>query len=372
MMKNLWVVLLSLFLPVTSSSLETIHYQKEIDKKELFGAYYEQAEAKMEQMSLEQMVGQVFLARMDASTIEEEISSYQPGGYILFARDFESETKESLSARLKSYQERSSIPFVFAVDEEGGTVTRVSRYRNFRSSKFPSNQELYRQGGFSLIERIEREKIALLKSLGIHLNLAPVADLSTSSADYIYKRSLGQDVATTSEYIKRVVKIDYENTFACCLKHFPGYGNNVDTHTGIAIDERAYEQFVSNDYLPFQAGISEHVPTVLVSHNIVKAIDPETPSSLSFKVHQELREKLQFSGLILTDDLVMDAISNYTHDENSAGLALLAGNDLIITSNLKEDYAAVLSAVKSGKISNKILHNAVRRVLAFKYQYQIA
>ncbi len=369
-MEKIWILILAVFLPVTTKSEEIITYYEE-QQKELFGEYYEKAEEKLKTMSLEEKTGQIFLARMNSEKAEEEIKILHPGGYVLFAKDFEKKTKDTVKKEIVAYQEQSSVPLIMAVDEEGGIVTRVSRYQNFRSSRFPSNQQLYKEGGFEKIEEIEREKIALLKELGLNLNLAPVADISTDANDYIYKRSLGQDQMTTSEYIKRVVKLDNEQELASCLKHFPGYGNNVDTHTGIAIDNRSYESFQENDYLPFQAGIKERVPTILVSHNIVKALDDTMPASLSKKVHQELREKLEFSGLIITDDLAMDAIKEYKGEENSAVLAVLALNDLIITSNLKEDYEAVLNAVNSKKIDMEILDIAVKRILAFKYQYHL-
>lgn len=345
---------------------------KEELAKELFEDYYPQAQKKVESMTIEEKVGQLFLARMNQDTFASEISQFHPGGYILFARDFEGETKDSIRAKINKYQEISAIPLVMAVDEEGGTVTQVSRYPNFRSSRFASSQQLYSQGGFEAIINTEIEKIALLKDLGLNLNLAPVADVSTNPNDYMYSRSFGHDASLTSEYIRQVVRINYQNNFADSLKHFPGYGSNVDTHTGIAIDERSCENFITNDFLPFQAGISESVPTILVSHNIVKSIDESYPSSLSSRIHEILRDDLKFSGLIITDDLSMDAISQYTNDENSAVLAVKAGNDFIITSNLQTDYDAVLKAVEEGKITISKLDIAVRRILAFKYRYHIA
>ena len=309
---------------------------------------------------------------MNQDVVESEIQTFHPGGYVLFARDFENETKESITAKIKKYQQLTTTPMIMAVDEEGGTVTRVSRFPNFRSMRFQSNQELYAQGGFDMIIATEKEKVSLLRELGLNLNLAPVADISINPNDYMYSRSFGQDAISTSNFIKYVVQTNYENQFASCLKHFPGYGSNIDTHTGIAIDERSYESFLENDFLPFQAGIKEKVPTILVSHNIVKSMDESSPASLSYKVHQILREQLKFSGLIITDDLAMDAISNYTNDENSAVLAIKAGNDLVITSNLQTDYEAVLKALHDGKISSSIIENALKRIIAFKYAYHIA
>lgn len=377
-MKKGWILFLILLLlvgcdkKVEKEKKSVSNSEKVIVEKDLFEKYYQEAEKKIVNMTLEEKVGQLFLARMNQDVAESEIQTFHPGGYILFARDFENETKESITDKIKKYQQLSATPMIMAVDEEGGIVTRVSRFPSFRSTRFKSNQELYAQGGFDMIIATEKEKISLLRELGLNLNLAPVADISMNPNDYMYNRSFGQDAASTSNFIKYVVQTNYENQFASCLKHFPGYGSNADTHTGIAIDERSYENFLESDFLPFQAGIKEEVPTILVSHNIVKSMDESYPASLSYKVHQILRNQLKFSGLIITDDLAMDAISKYTNDENSAVLAIKAGNDLVITSNLQADYEAVLKALQDGKISSSIMENALKRVIAFKYAYHIA
>lgn len=98
------------------------------------------------------------------------------------------------------------------------------------------------------------EKDALLSALGINVNLAPVADVSTSSADFMYDRTCGLDASGTAECIRAVVEQMAHDNMGSVLKHFPGYGNNVDTHTGIAVDQRSLESFFSSDFLPFQAG----------------------------------------------------------------------------------------------------------------------
>ncbi len=366
-------IILILFSACTQIQIEKKEKpKKEIISSDIFSKYYKKAEQKIQKMSLEEKVGQLFLPRMEADSVEQELQYFSPAGYVLFARDFEGENKESMKEKILNLQEKSKIPLILAVDEEGGIVTRVSRFPAFRDSKFLSNQELYKEGGFPKVEESEQEKINLLKELGLNLNLAPVADYSTNSEDYIYERTFGQNIDLTCEYIRRVVRLSNQNDFATSLKHFPGYGNNQDTHTGIAIDNRSYDTFETQDYLPFTAGILEKVPTILVSHNIVTSIDPNFPASLSKKVHQELIKKLNFTGLIITDDLSMNAILNYTKTENSAVVAVLALNDLIITSNFKEDYIAVLKAVQEEKISLTSLEDRVKKILAFKYQYHIA
>ena len=359
---------------LTKDSKSSIKKEDKVDKETLnkykgllFEDYYEDALSTVKKMSLEEKVGQIFFVRYDVNSVEEE-KNYYPGGYILFAKDLENHTKESMKEEIADDQKMSKYPLLIAVDEEGGTVTRVSRFKEFRSEKFKSPQDIYNEGGYDLLKEVEKEKAELLLSLGINTNLAPVADVSTDENDFIYARSFGKDANETAEYIKNMVSYSKENGINACLKHFPGYGNNVDTHTGIAIDNRSYENFKENDFLPFSAGIEEGVPSILVSHNIVTSIDGEYPASLSSKVISELRNTLGFSGVIMTDDLAMDAVKSYVEDGNSATLALKAGNDMIITSDFITMYNEVLNAVKNGTIDEEILNEAVIRITAWKYQ----
>ena len=155
------------------------------------------------------------------------------------------------------------------------------------------------------------------------------------------------------------------------MKHFPGYGNNIDTHTGVAIDKRPYETFEKSDFLPFQAGIKANAPTILVSHNVVEAMDNQYPASLSEKVHKILREDLGFTGIIMTDDLAMDAVKTYVDNGQAAVQAVLAGNDVIISSDFAKQKLEIVNAVKEGKISEDIINTAAKRILACKYAYQI-
>ena len=260
---------------------------------------------------------------------------------------------------------------LIAVDEEGGTVVRVSSNPNLRSEKFKSPQELFAEGGFERIASDTKEKCELLNSLGINVNLAPVADVSTDPNDFIYNRSFGQDAEQTASFVETVVKTSSENNISSVLKHFPGYGNNIDTHTGIAIDDRDYSTFETSDFIPFKRGIDSKVQGILVSHNIVKSMDENYPASLSPSVHDILRNKLGFTGVIMTDDLAMDAISLYTNGEDPAVLAVLAGNDILILSDYETSYNNLLSATKNGQLDLSIIDKAVFRVLAWKYSANI-
>ena len=144
---------------------------------------------------------------------------------------------------------------------------------------FWSPQELYAEGGFDLIQSDTQEKCELLNSLGINLNFAPICDVSQNPEDFIYDRSFGQNAEQTAAYVHLVVQTMFQEGMGSVLKHFPGYGNNVDTHTGIAYDNRTCETFLNSDFLPFQAGIDSGANMVLVSHNVVSCMDSQTPAS---------------------------------------------------------------------------------------------
>ena len=329
------------------------------------------AQELLDGMTLEEKVGQMFIARCPETDAAQLAADYHLGGYILFGRDFKDKTAEQVTTDIQSYQGAAEIPLLIAVDEEGGTVNRVSSNPNLRSSPFRSPQSLYSEGGLELVRSDAQEKCRLLESLGININFAPVCDVSQDPADFIYDRTLGRDAQETSQYVAAVVETMAEEGMGSVLKHFPGYGNNTDTHTGVAYDDRPYDTFLTSDFLPFQAGIAAGADMVLVSHNIVSAMDEASPTSLSPEVHRVLREDLGFTGVIVTDDLVMDGVRDFAGDDEAAVLAVQAGNDLLCCTDFQTQVPAVLAAVESGEITEEQIDAAVLRVLTMKLRLGI-
>ena len=317
-------------------------------------------------MTLEEKVGQIFLARCPETGAVEAVRNYHLGGFVLFGRDFDGETPDSLRQKLSTYQSAAMIPLLLAVDEEGGTVTRVSNHTAFRSSRFASPRELYDQGGMELVLETETEKAQLLASLGINVNLAPVCDISTQPGAFMYSRSLGQSTEVTGQFVSGAVSAMQAQGVAAVMKHFPGYGNNADTHVGIATDSRSLESLEASDMQPFFEGIYAGGGAILVSHNIVTALDADAPASLSQPMHRYLRLAMGFDGVIMTDDLSMDAITQRYGAGEAAVLAVLAGNDLLCSTEFEIQYQAVLDAGCSGRIPEETLNQAVRHVLAWK------
>lgn len=325
------------------------------------------AAAILAQMTLEEKVGQMFLPHLPDSFAAGDVQTYAPAGFVLYAKDFSGKTKAQVQQMIARYQQASKIPLLISVDEEGGSVVRISSNPALRDTPFLSPQEVYQKnGGLDGLIRDTKEKSRLLLSLGVNLNLAPVCDITMDKSAYIYKRTLGLSAEATAEGIAAMVRTMEQEGISGALKHFPGYGSSTDTHAGIAYDHRDYSEFVRQDFLPFIAGIEQGAPSVLISHNIVTCMDPDYPASLSKEVHRILREELHFDGVIMTDDLSMGAIRQFTAGGSPAVTAVLAGNDLLLTADWKNEYANVLAAVNSGEIPVSRIDESVLRILNWK------
>ena len=330
----------------------------------IFKDFYIFAAKKLKTMSLDEKIAQLLLVRYPDTNPVETLEKYQFGGYVFFEKDFRDKTKPEVKEMINNLQNVSKVPILTAVDEEGGTVVRVSSNPNLASSKFESPRDLYLSGGFEKIRQDTINKSLLLSELGLNLNLAPVVDVSTNSGDYMYKRTLGENTELTSTYAKTVISASKGLGVSYTLKHFPGYGNNSDTHTGQSIDNRSYDDIVKNDLPPFEAGINEGAEAVLVSHNTVTNIDSSNPASLSVDVHNLLRNKLGFTGIVISDDLAMGAVSSL---DNVAVKAITAGNDLLITTDYEESFNDIKEAVNNKTIDEGLIDKLAFRVLAWKY-----
>ena len=330
----------------------------------IFSNYYEQALEKLKAMSLDEKIAQVLLVRVPKDNGIEVLSQYQFGGYLLFARDTMNNTKEDFINKIRAYQNVSKIPLIVAVDEEGGSVNRISINPNLVEEPFRSSADLYRDGGLDLIDEDTRRKNSILEELGINFNLAPVVDIASENS-FIYKRTLGTDLDVLNEYVKRTINISKESKVSYCLKHFPGYGDNVDTHTGMAEDFRYLNELEIKDLIPFKTGIENGAEAILVNHNILVNIDNSSPASLSMVIHNILRNNLGFTGIIVTDDLYMDAIKNYY--DRPVIRALEAGNDLIIINDYGSGINEIKDAINNNSFDINILDKAVLRVLSWKY-----
>ena len=321
----------------------------------------------LETMTLEEKVGQLFLARCRKETALDDIRNDQLGGLVLFGRDFDDETLDSMQKKLKAYRAAGNIPLLLAVDEEGGTVVRISSHPVFRGEPFPSPRQAFQSGGLELALSLESEKAYLLHTLGLNVNLAPVCDIALAPGSFLYSRSLGADPITTGQYVSGTLERMAEYGVGGVMKHFPGYGENGDTHVTSILDSRSLEELEGKDLIPFRAGIQTGLGAILVSHNRIAALDADAPASLSPAVIGYLRDTMAYDRVVITDDLSMGALEDYTPEE-AAVLAVKAGADLLCSTDFESQLSAALEAARSGEISQDRVDEAVYRVLSWKAQ----
>ena len=350
-----------------------------------------------DQMTLEEKIGQMFLVCYDGSyDPAEEASLHHLGGYVFFGDYFQGRSREDVISGIKKIQNRTKLPLITAVDEEGGSVIRVSGYPALHEKPFSSPSQVMARGGIFAAKDDASKKADMLLDLGINTNLAPVCDVAQSKKDYIYERTTGEDPAKATAYAVSVVAASKEKKLGTCLKHFPGYGGSSDTHLGMAADNRPYREFATSDFMPFFFGIRAGADSVMVSHNIVKAMDPDLPASLSKKVHDILRKDFGFDKVIITDDISMGAIDDLfkakafldetdpvdktdptgekdpadetdpAGERDPAVMAVKAGNDFICTRDFRKQIPAVMDAVKKGIISEKQINRSVKRIIDWK------
>jgi beta-N-acetylhexosaminidase len=158
------------------------------------------------------------------------------------------------------------------------------------------------------------------------------------------------------------------------IKHFPGLGDvGVDPHIGVPVMRQSKSQMEQIDWAPYSALIQKNLAhVVMVTHEIVGAVDPTLPSTLSNKVVTGiLRNELGFQGVIMTDSLSMSGITAYTSEYQAAADAIEAGADIVMGAATPEDvsamYASIKQALSSGALTNARIDDSVRRILMMKY-----
>lgn len=325
----------------------------------IFSKFYTQAYNTLNTLSLDEKIGQLLLARYP----DKDINNYNVAGYVFFEKDFKDKNKEQVINMIDNLSKTAKVPLLTAVDEEGGKINRISTNPNLSASPFKGSKEIYDASGLDGIMEDIKNKSKLLSSLHLNVNLAPVVDMSTDTKSYIYDRTIGYGVDITSKYADTVIFASKGSEVSYVLKHFPGYGDNTDTHNGESTDDTPYDEIINNNILPFKAGIEAGAEAVLVSHNKFTSIDA-TPATLSSAIHNLLRSNLGFTGVIITDDLDMGATKNISDRYVNA---LLAGNNLLIVTDYDAAFKQIKNGIESGKVTEDYINKVVLRNLAWKY-----
>ena len=280
-------------------------------------------------------------------------------------------SQSQLKDMLDTTQRYSNIPLIFTCDEEGGRVTRLM---STVGTTWVGPMLDYESQGTSVAYENAHTIASDLKSCGFNTDLAPVADVWTNPENTVIgDRAYSRDFDTAAQLVAAAVQGFHDGGVAAVLKHFPGHGGtSADSHYGSAYLYRTLEQLREGELLPFQAGMDAGADAVMVGHLIVPELDDQ-PAPLSYAIVTELlREELGFDGIVLTDGLEMQALTDHYSSAEVAVGAIQAGVDILLCpGDLDGSIAALTQAVENGDISMERLDESVKRILMFKMNHDI-
>lgn len=330
----------------------------------------------VQNMTLDQKLGQMMIVQFVGPTysldISTMISQYHVGAVLLFTANNNIVDKAQLKGLIQQMQSNSSIPMVVAIDQEGGTVDRLKSLDGPRPPA--ADIGATNDTGKAMAAGIQDARD--LASYGFNLNLAPVVDVTNVYNPQLYGRTYGNNAALVTKMAQAYLQgLQQSGKVLGTLKHFPGLGDvGVDPHSGVPNLYRSKNELEAIDWAPYRALIQQgNVHAIMVTHEIVHAIDSSLPSSLSSKVVTGiLRDDLGFQGVIMTDSLTMEGITAYYTEAQAAAVAVEAGSDLLMGAATPADVANMITGIKqaiaSGEISQQRIDDSVRRILMLKYQ----
>lgn len=342
-------------------------------------------------MSLEDKVAQMFmvtpeaLSKFNGSVVasgeqtKQAFAKRPVGGVIYNSANLQSpEQVKTMLANLQKYsKDRVGIPVFIAVDEEGGTVARVSGSKSMGIKPYPNMSEVGAGKDSNRALQIGAEMGKYLADLGFNIDFAPDADVLTNPQNDLLKyRAFGSDPQTVTTMTAAFTKGLQTSGVLATYKHFPGHGStSADSHKGITVSQLDATQLENVDLVPFKDAVAKDVKLIMVSHVCFpKAFGDNTPASLSTKVVTGwAREKLQYQGILITDAMSMGAISDNYQPSEAAVKAIQAGIDIVLDpKDFDAAYQGVLAAVKSGEISREQVNQAVTRIVATKLELNSA
>lgn len=326
-------------------------------------------------MSLDQKLGQMMLIQFVGPTYSPDlstmISQYGIGAVLLSSANGNIQSKQQLTSLTRQMQSNSPIPLIISTDQEGGTVDRLVRL----DGPSPAAATIGATGDPNLARADGIRTAQALTSYGINLNLAPVVDVTNVYNPQLYDRTFGTTPALVTQMARAYLDgLQQSGKVFGTLKHFPGLGDvSVDPHTGLPRLTRPLDQLEQIDWAPYRALIQQgNVHAIMVTHEIVTAVDSSVPSSLSYKlITGILRQQLGFQGVVMTDSLTMEGISAYYTEGQAAAMAVEAGDDLLMGAATPADVANMIEglkqAISAGNLNEQRINISVERILMLKY-----
>ncbi|WDV08596.1 beta-N-acetylhexosaminidase [Lysinibacillus irui] len=340
----------------------------------------EQVTDTVEQMTLDEKIGQMMFAGVSGTTLQQETTSlihdYKVGGLILYGNNLDTPQQTvTLMNALMAANVNNQLPLFLGTDQEGGKVVRLPG----PLKNFPTNQRIGDINQSSLSFAVGQLLGEQLKAFGFNLDFAPVLDVNSNPNNPIIgDRSFSNDPDIVSKLGIETMKGLESKQVIPVVKHFPGHGDTaVDSHLELPKVTKSLDDLNQLELVPFKAAIDNGADVVMVAHILLPKIDPQYPSSMSKDVITGmLREQLDFDGVVMTDDMTMKAITNHFDIGRAAVDSVKAGSDVILIAheyaNVTAAIQAVKAAVNKGEITEDRIDDSVRRIIALKQKYQLA
>ena len=333
---------------------------------------------KVEELSLEEKIGQLFMfgrKREEIEGLEELINKYKIGGIILYRRNYETyEEMLKLINNIKTMNSVNKVPMFISIDQEGGRVNRMPD----EILNIPTATKLANTKEIDVVRRSGKIIGEMLYKTGISMNYGPIFDIRRFNENHpIGDRCFGTNKEEVQKYAIEVMKELQEQGVIPVIKHFPGHGlTSKDSHFQFPIIEEKIENVENEDMAVFKSAIEANADAVMVGHLMLKEIDSKYPASLSKKIIQDyLIEKYNFKGLIITDDMKMWAIRVHYNMKKAVEKAIEAGNDIVMVGLSYKEVEGLIKyitkKVKNGKISEERINRSVEKILNMKEKYNI-
>lgn len=341
-------------------------------------------EDKISTMTLEEKVGQMMFYGVNGTNVDDKVvnlfEDQHAGGIILYGhRNFWGSSLDNnvkyVNSIKKANRQNSDIPLFIGFDEEGGSMSQLPQ----ELMRTPSKGELGNTNDSSLATGIGAGTAKKLKLLGINTDFGTVLDINTNKNNPIIGvRSYGSTKEKVTEFGINELKAIQNEGVIPTVKHFPGHGDTeVDSHLGLPSLNHDLNRLKSTELVPFQTAMNNGVDMVMTAHIMLPQIDKEYPATMSKKILTDLlRDEMGYKGVIITDDLEMQAISKNWDLGEAAIKSVEAGADILLVchtiENQQKVYNAVVQGVNDGKIDENRIDESVRRILRLKYQYKLS
>ncbi len=325
---------------------------------------------------LRRHVGQLAIVGFPGHAIPADLkrmaAEFDLGGVIYFARNI-AEPAQVADLSRESADLAQDWPLWISVDQEGGRVARLRK----PFTEWPPMVTLGRSGDAELVEAFVVALAAELRAVGINLDYTPVLDIHTNPKNPIIgDRAFGETAEVVSRVGAAMVRALHANGIVACGKHFPGHGDTAtDSHLELPLVEHPPDRLHAIEFAPFRAAIADGLATIMTAHVMVPSLDDQLPATLSKTVVTDvLKGQLGFEGLVISDDLGMNAVADTWPLADAMIASLQAGCDAVLLCNSTLDeqlvaLEAVIHAVEKGVLPLARVEDAMMRQRRVKTRF---